>query len=105
MLDIRVAEGWVTLRLKVKPRSSRERLSLNSAGEMQLEVHAPAAEGEANEACCRFLARKLGVPPRAVTIEAGQKSRHKLIRIAACAPGELEEIARRLSGITETGTS
>jgi uncharacterized protein (TIGR00251 family) len=105
MPDIRVAKDRVTFRLKVKPRSSRERLSLNSAGELQLEVHAPATDGEANEACCRYLARKLGVPPRTVTIDAGQKSRHKLIRMAAPGPSEAQEIARRLSRITEPGES
>jgi uncharacterized protein YggU (UPF0235/DUF167 family) len=71
----------VTFWLRVKPRSSRERLSLNSAGELRLEVHAAPAEGQANAACIRFLARALDLPDASIRIMLGEKSSRKLLRV------------------------
>jgi len=70
-----------TFWLKVKPRSSRERLGYDGNGELRLELRAPPVEGLANQACIRFFARELNLPQASVTIVSGHKSRHKLIRI------------------------
>lgn len=67
--------------LNVKPRSSKERFGLDAYGELRLHVHAPAADGKANEACIDFLARLLRVPRSNIGIVMGDKSRRKLIRI------------------------
>ena len=89
----------VTFWLKVKPRSTRERLSQDSTGELRLELHAPPTDGEANQACVRFFARALHLPQSCVSMVAGQKSRRKLIRIDGRSPEEtitsLEALARR----------
>jgi uncharacterized protein len=77
----RVDGRSVTFWLKVKPRSSRERLGLDSAGDLRLELHAAPAEGQANEACVRFLARALDLPQSSVAIVSGGRSRRKLLRI------------------------
>ena len=82
MPDFKVEQETVSFWLKVKPRSARERLAYDSAGELRLELHAPPTEGEANEACIYFFARALRLPQACVTIISGQKSRRKLIRIA-----------------------
>lgn len=71
----------VSFWLKVKPRASRERLAVDSSGELRLELHAPPSEGQANEACVQFFARALRLPQACVVILSGQKSRRKLIRI------------------------
>ena len=81
MPDFKVEQETVSFWLKVKPRSARERLAYGSAGELRLELHAPPAEGEANEACVYFFARALRLPQACVTIISGRKSRRKLIRI------------------------
>ena len=49
---------------------------------LKVKVHAPALEGRANDALLAFLASRLGVPRRAVTLLRGDKSRHKVVRIA-----------------------
>jgi uncharacterized protein (TIGR00251 family) len=82
MPDFKVEQETVSFWLKVKPRSARERLTYNPAGELRLELHAPPTEGEANEACLRFFARGLRLPQGCVTIISGLKSRRKLVRIA-----------------------
>jgi len=67
--------------LNVKPRSAKEQFGLDAHGELRLQVHAPAADGKANEACIDFLARLLRVPRSRIEIVMGDKSRRKLIRI------------------------
>ncbi len=81
LVNLRIDGNSISFWLKVKPRSQREGLRLDSSGQLRLEVSAPAAEGQANEACVRFLARALGLPQASVVILAGKKSRRKLIRI------------------------
>jgi uncharacterized protein (TIGR00251 family) len=69
--------------LNVKPRSAKEGFGLDAYGELRLQVHAPAADGKANDACIEFLARLLRVPRSSIEIVMGDKSRRKLIRIRA----------------------
>jgi uncharacterized protein (TIGR00251 family) len=80
----------------VKPRSARERLAYDSAGELRLEIHAPPVEGEANRACVSFFARHLRLPQASVTIAAGARSRRKLIRISG---RPSDEIAAAILGL------
>jgi uncharacterized protein YggU (UPF0235/DUF167 family) len=92
----RVEGKSVNFWLKVKPRSARERLRFDSAGELRLDLYAAPVEGQANEACVRYLARVLGLPQSSVAILSGAKSRRKLLRVT----GESgQEIAFRLRGL------
>jgi hypothetical protein len=79
--DFQIERENVSFWLKVKPRSVRERLTMDSSGELRLELPAPPSEGQANEACVRFFARALRLPQACVVILSGHKSRRKLIRI------------------------
>lgn len=87
----------VSFWLKVKPRSGRERLSVDSRGELRLELHAPPTEGQANEACVHFLARALRLPQACVVILSGHKARRKLLRVtgrsAVATIAQLEALA------------
>jgi uncharacterized protein len=82
-MDLRIEGNSVTFWLRVKPRSSRECLTLDSSGELRLEIHAAASEGQANDASIEFLARALRLPKGSVSIVTGEKSKHKLIRVVA----------------------
>lgn len=88
----------VSFWLRVKPRSSRQTLELASSGELCLRSSVPPVEGKANDACVRFLARCLRLPPSSVTILAGHRSRRKLIRIDGRSAGETIERLRELAG-------
>lgn len=77
--------------LNVKPRSAKEQFGLDAYGELRLQVHAPAADGKANEACICFLSRLLRVPRSSIEIVMGDKSRRKLISI-----GGGVEVAQKL---------
>ena len=100
MDNFSVQVGALTFCLQVRPRASRDRLRAAADGMLRLEVHAPPHGGEANEACCRFLARCLDVPPAAVEIIAGTRSRRKLIRVATQDP---EGARCRLVELAATG--
>jgi uncharacterized protein len=81
MLGFKVERENVSFWLRVKPRAARDRLTLDASGELRLELHAPAMEGQANEACVHFFARALRVPQACVVILSGQKARRKLLRV------------------------
>ena len=98
--DLRIEGNALTFWLRVKPRSSRERMTTNSSGELHLEIHAAATEGQANEACLLFLARQLRVARRDVNIVSGEKSRRKLLRITAASPSD---VASRLRDLAAPG--
>lgn len=48
---------------------------------LKIRIHAPALEGRANQELCSFLAKKLGLPKRAVRLSQGSASRLKLVAI------------------------
>ena len=59
-------------------------------GALKIRIAAPALEDRANDALLEFIAERLGVARRSVTLAAGAKSREKRVRIAAPAdPGKL----------------
>ena len=83
-----------TLDLKTIPNAPRDELAGWLGGALKVKVHAPALDGRANDALLAFLAEKLGVPRRAVTLIRGVKSRHKTVRIDGLT---LAEVKARLT--------
>ncbi len=98
MTDYRIDGHNLTFWLTVKPKSSREGLSTSPSGELCLAVHAPPAEGRANEACVRFLAKSLKIAPSSVAIISGERSRRKLIRITGTRPAATLSNLEALAG-------
>jgi uncharacterized protein YggU (UPF0235/DUF167 family) len=56
-------------------------------------VTAPPERGKANEAVCRLLAARLGLPASAVTVVRGATSRDKLLQVDGLTE---DEVRRRL---------
>jgi uncharacterized protein (TIGR00251 family) len=81
MLDIREADGGVTLRLRVQPRASREELVGERGGALLVRLTAPPIDGQANAALVRFLARRLGRPASALRLVHGTGAREKVLRV------------------------
>lgn len=69
------------LEIKVVPGASRDEVAGTIGTAVKIKLRAPPVDGKANDALVEFLAEKLGVPRRAVTLERGDTSRQKLLRI------------------------
>lgn len=74
------AEG-VTFVVHVQPRASRNEICGVHDTEMRLRLTSPPVEGAANKRCSDFLAKLLGIAKSRVVLIAGDKSRHKTIRV------------------------
>jgi uncharacterized protein (TIGR00251 family) len=81
-VELREGSGGVRLRVRVKPRSSRDGLAGEQEGALVVRLQAPPVEGAANEALVRVLARALGTPRSDVRIVRGDTARLKLVEIA-----------------------
>jgi hypothetical protein len=77
------------LRLRVQPRASSERLDGLRDGYVRLRLTAPPVEGAANAACLAFLAKTLGVNRAQLRLQAGGKSRDKLVHITGLTPAQV----------------
>ena len=78
--------------VRVTPRSSRDAIEgVDDAGQLRVRVTAPPADGVANTAVIKLLAKELGVPKGAVNVAAGTTSRHKRMRIDGVAVAELRQ--------------
>lgn len=69
------------LRVRLQPRSGRDEVVGERDGVVVMRVSAPPVDGRANEALCAFIAERAGVPKRAVSIVAGERSRDKVVRV------------------------
>ena len=83
------------LSVRVTPRSSRDTIDgFDDAGNLKVRVTARPADGEANAAVVRLLARALGLPPRDVVLITGASARIKVFEIPIT-PGEVAERLQR----------
>ena len=82
-------EVWVT------PRSARPSLAIGPRG---IEVHVRAAPrgGAATEEARRLLAAALGVPPNAVALRSGGRSRVKRFRVGGLSSAD---VAARIAAV------
>jgi len=76
------APGGVTLRLRVAPGASRDRISGVHGDALKIAVAAPPENGKANRAVVALLAEALGCRRADVTVVSGLASRDKVARIA-----------------------
>ena len=76
------------MRLRVVPNAKRSEVVGASGEAIKVKVQAPATDGKANEALLAFLAEKLGLPRREVTLVVGEKSRDKIVAIESLSDAE-----------------
>ncbi len=82
------------LLVRVVPGASKDAVEGAMAdGRIKLRLRARAVEGAANEALVAFVAKRLGLPRRAVRIASGGAARLKTLEVDGL---EAEEARRRL---------
>lgn len=85
----------VVVEVLVTPRAVADRIGPMVDGVLRIRVTRPPADGEANEAVRRLLARALGIAPSRVVLMAGGRARRKRFAVSGVTA---TEIARRLAG-------
>ena len=71
----------VIFNVHVQPRASRCEICGPKDGELRLRLTSPPVEDAANKQCVELIAKALGIAKSRVTIKAGAKSRHKVVRV------------------------
>ena len=84
----RTAEG-VSFGVHVQPRASRCEICGPKDGELRLRLTSPPVEDAANKQCVELIAKALGIAKSRVSIRAGAKSRHKVVKVEGVDQGAL----------------
>lgn len=81
-------DGWyrrdgedITLALQVQPGAKHSEIAGLHGNALKIRLAAPPVEGRANEVLLKFIAGLFDVPLRQVTLQSGEKSRHKVILV------------------------
>ena len=74
-----MADEGVAIRLQ--PRAGRDAILGERDGAVLIRVSAPPVDGRANQALCRLIADRVGVPKSAVEIIRGAGARDKVVRV------------------------
>jgi uncharacterized protein (TIGR00251 family) len=69
------------LRLYLQPKASRDQFIGLYGEELKITITAPPIDGKANAHLIKFLSKQFSVAKKAIQVEKGLQSRHKLIRI------------------------
>jgi uncharacterized protein len=79
----------IVFSIHVQPRASRCEICAPKDGELRLRLTSPPVEDAANKQCVELIAKALGIAKSRVTIKAGAKSRHKVVKVEGVDPGSL----------------
>jgi len=77
------------IKVKVKPRASKDEVIGVQSGTVVLRVKAPPADGAANQATIKLLAQRLSLPKSAITIRHGHTSRTKILEVEGLTEAEI----------------
>lgn len=84
----RTPEG-IVFSIHVQPRASRCEICAPKDGELRLRLTSPPVEDAANKQCVELIAKALGIAKSRVSIKAGAKSRHKVVKVEGVEPASL----------------
>jgi uncharacterized protein len=92
-----IAQGpdSVLIDIRVIPRAATSGLAGTRGGSLLVRLNAPPVDGAANAELIGVLATVLDVPKCAIVIVAGERSRHKRVRVAGL---DLQTAEARLRG-------
>ncbi|MEC9280734.1 MAG: DUF167 domain-containing protein [Chloroflexota bacterium] len=82
-----------TLKVRVQPKASRNRVDGFEDGTLRLRVTAPATDGKANDGMIALLAETFGVSKSRLEIVRGHSSREKVVSIKTLTE---QEVHRRI---------
>ena len=80
------------LRVRVQPRASANQIAGTRAGALLVRVTAPPAEGRANDAVRKLIARRLRIGVKRVTVVRGEGARDKVLRVEGVSEAEIRAV-------------
>ena len=80
-LRIEQAGEDVLIWVKAVPGASGDEIAGVVGDRLKIRISAPPEGGKANKAICKLLASSLGVKPNQISIERGETSPAKIVRI------------------------
>ncbi len=89
-------EGELFLKVRLAPGSKRDRILGIHGDALRVAVRAPPERGKANEALVELIAKELDLHRSAVSLQSGQSSRDKRVRIEGLSREELLPRLRRI---------
>jgi uncharacterized protein (TIGR00251 family) len=96
LIDTRTTPEGSTLKVRVVPGASRERIAGEHGDALKVAVREPPEKGRANEAVERLLAEALGVRVGDVSVVRGHAARDKVVLVRGLPEAELRA---RLAGL------
>lgn len=94
-LDLRETGDGILIPVQVVPRASRTGIDGEVEGALRVRLAALPVEGAANRELLEFLAKRLRLPKRDLTLVSGERSRRKVVRVRGLSR---QEILERLLG-------
>ena len=85
-------DGGVYISLHIQPGAKREAVAGLFGTALKVALNAPPVDGKANAALQRFLAEKLGIPKKNITLCSGMTSRDKRVFAAGITIEQAEKL-------------
>ncbi len=82
----------ILLTVHVQPNASRSECAGIHGGALKCRVAAPPVDGAANDALCRFLADRFGLPTSAVKLQSGSGRRRKRLLLRGLSASRVLEV-------------
>lgn len=82
------------LRVYIQPKASRDKIVGLHGEALKIAITAPPIDGKANAHLIKFLAKQLKAAKGHISIEKGEQSRHKQVRVCAFSqiPPEIQAV-------------
>lgn len=77
--------------VRVQPRAGRNEVAGERGGAVLVRVTAPPADGKANDAVRKLIAKRLRIAPGRVELIRGARSRDKVLRIEGMEAAEVRQ--------------
>jgi uncharacterized protein (TIGR00251 family) len=98
---LRATPAGVEFDVRVIPRARNTAVGGVRDGVWVVRLSAPPVDGAANDALVQFLSKLLDVPPRAIRIVSGERSRRKRVAIGGVTADAVKAALDRRAGLSE----
>jgi uncharacterized protein len=95
VIKVSTKGGAPVFAVRVQPRASQTGVAGHLDGALKVRLAAPPVDNQANEELIRYLSKLFDLPEQQIEIIAGQKSKHKLVRVKGISAEDCEKALRK----------